>query len=121
MSPLPLRDMWRHRCTLRRPKRTTNAEFQVVEEYTELLVDEPCAMANKNRQVLTPNGIVWKTAPRLSVSPLDPANRPLTHDLVTVDVVGYRVTDVVEVTDYDGSYLGSLCNLLEVGVTSAAN
>jgi hypothetical protein len=116
MSQLPMRDMWRHTCTLRRDSRSRNEDFQVLEHQKDVLVNEPCALTNKTRSVQTANGTVWRSLPRMSISPKEYASRPQTNDAVEIDGRAYQVVDITEITDYDGSYMGSVCNLKESGV-----
>ena len=116
-----MRDMWQDRCTILRPTRSKNIEFQRVAETEEILVDEPCVLYSRGQQVVTPDGVVWRRTPRLTVSPLDgDFSRPRINDKVFVNERQYLVTDFREHIDYDSTYLGTTMTLSEVGFQDAA-
>jgi hypothetical protein len=115
------KDFWTQRCLVKRAFRSKNADMQEVLKLLPLLQDEPCCLYQKARQAVTPDGVVWRKQPRVSVSPDSEHLRPKVDDVFVIDGMEYSTTMVTEHTDYDGSYLGSTCDLTYVGIASVSD
>jgi hypothetical protein len=116
MANLPNKDLWIQVCTLKRLVRSVNSSYQEVEKDVIILQNEPCCFYQRNLRVLTPDGVVWKAQPRVTVSPDDGLGRPEIDDVFEIEGKRYKTTAMLPFTDYDGTYLGATCDLEYVGV-----